>query len=271
MPSEKMMDMVRRFEAFCFYYGMFFEEFASQVGKSWRAEVRSAVGIAILVFLLSYGHDPNAKAAFVYTGEACLIYACGLALYHLIRTPWQLSLRPPRPAPRSRVKRPIDLQGAILEIYTRYPDEFYFPVTRAFVYINARIENLGTDETAIAAFGLQIELGSYCKAADLITIPDDLRIKRPKEGVFTGTAFDEFRLAPSLSALHNDLIYAKAKPHEGWLAFEVYMHGSEEISNVRFDLLLKDSLGDVHCISRDPGVYRKTGQLVTARKVGVIY
>jgi hypothetical protein len=262
--------MVKRFEAFCFYYRTFFEELASQVGKSWRAEVRSAVGIAILVLLLSYRQDPNAKTAFVYTGEACLIYVFGWALYHLVRTPWQLSLRPPRPFPRSRVKRPIDLQGSILEVYTRHPDEFYLPITRAFVYINVRIENLGTDETTVAAFGLQIELGSYRKAAELIEIPDDLRIKRPREGVFTGTAFDELPLAPSLSALHNDLIYAKARPHEGWLAFEVYMHGTEEISNVKFDVLLKDSLGDVHCISRNPGVYRKTGQLVTARKVGVI-
>ena len=261
--------MVRRFEAFCFYYGMFFKEFASQFWKSLRVEVGSTVVIAILVLSVSYGHDPNAKTAFVYTGTACLIYAGGWVLYHLIRTPWQLSLRPPRTAPRSRVKRPIDLQGALLEIYTRYPDEFYLPVTRAFVYINARIENLGTDETSIAAFGLQIELGSYRKAADLITIPDDLRIERPKEGVFTGTAFDEFRLDPSLSALHNDLTYAKAKPHEGWLAFEVYIQGSEEFSNAKFDLLLKDSLGDVHCISRNPGVYRQTGQLVTARNAGV--
>jgi hypothetical protein len=254
------MGMWKRFEAFNAYYRLFFEELFSQLWKSWRTEVSPALIVAILVYGVSYHHDPNAKMAFTYTCEACVLYIGAWALYHLVRTPWKLTLGPPRPAVKSRVKRPVDLQGDLLEIYIRYPDDKFFPVTRAYVFIYARITNLGTDEVAITAFGLRVGLGDFDHHGTLIEIPDSLRIKRPREGVFLGSGFDEFLLTPSLSS--QERIYGKGKPQVGWLAFEVTVHGSEEIPNVNFNLWLRDSFGGDHCITRSAGVYRTTGQLV---------
>jgi hypothetical protein len=157
----------------------------------------------------------------------------------------------------------VDLQGDILELYIWHVSSL-FPVDKAQVFLRARIVNRGLSEATITAFGLQIEIGDYRKGGDRTQIPPNLRIKREREGVFIGTAFDEFPLEPVLGVSPNSEIYKKGIPHEGWLAFEVYVHGSEEFPNAQFDLLLEDSLGGSHRIRRKAGVYRTAGQLVTA-------
>jgi hypothetical protein len=129
--------------------------------------------------------------------------------------------------------------------------------------------NRGLSEATITAFGLLIELGEYRKGGDPIQIPPTMRIRREREGTFIGTALDEFPLEPALGVSPNPEIYKRGIPHEGWLAFEVYAHGSEEFPNAQFDLLLEDSLGGSHRIRRKAGVYRATGQLVVASQPGV--
>ncbi|MEO7029976.1 MAG: hypothetical protein ABI147_11300 [Acidobacteriaceae bacterium] len=84
--------MRKDFRGFFRYYRQFGVEFLSQLWSSFRAEVWPAVVLALLVFLVSYRRDTNAKTAFLYTAEACAIYILVWAMYHLIRTPWKLSL-----------------------------------------------------------------------------------------------------------------------------------------------------------------------------------
>ena len=251
------------FRSFVTYYREFSRELCKQVWAQWRSEVWPGLAIAAIVFLLSKRGDTSATIALVMTLEASAIYVIGWAMYHMVRTPWMLSLRrffPEVATPKSGV----DLCGDILEVYIRYPDDKFFPMTQAFVFMNARIVNHGVDETAVTSFGLWVELGDYRKAGSEIPVPDTLRIRKPMEGVFLSTSFVETPLSPSLGVLPHEKVYVKGKPREGWLAFQVFVHGSEEIPNVKFDLLLMDSFGQIHHIIRNPGVYRNTGQLVLA-------
>jgi hypothetical protein len=124
--------------------------------------------------------------------------------------------------------------------------------------------NRGTSDATITRVGLRIELGDFRKGGDPIQIPSGLRVKRERAGTFIGTVFDEFPMEPVLGVSTNSEIYRRGIPKEGWLAFEVYAHGTEEFPNAQFDLLLEDSFGNTHQITRSAGVYRTVGELVAS-------
>jgi hypothetical protein len=112
---------LKRFDGFFRYYKTLFRELFTQVWSAWRSEVWPAVVVALLVFALSYRRDPNAKAALVYTVKACALYVGAWAVYHLVRTPWRLSLREPeRPEVRSPKQEVLSVSSSVLDfIYER--------------------------------------------------------------------------------------------------------------------------------------------------------
>jgi hypothetical protein len=75
------------------YYRNFGREFVVQCYESWKSELRSTVGIAVITFVLVHGVDKGAMAVFALTAKAALVWLGLWAIYHLIRTPWKMSLK----------------------------------------------------------------------------------------------------------------------------------------------------------------------------------
>jgi len=75
-----------------------------------------------------------------------------------------------------------------------------------------------------------------------------MRIRREREGRSSAQPWTS-SAGTSLGSLTKSGNLQERNPHEGWLAFEVYAHGSEEFPNAQFDLLLEDSLGGSHRIA----------------------
>jgi hypothetical protein len=102
------------------YYRDFGREFGVQCYESWKSELRSTVFIAAIAFFLDYKVDASAKAAFVLTTKACLIWLWILAVFHLIRTPWRLARKSPAVPNISFKAEVIRLSRTILDfVYER--------------------------------------------------------------------------------------------------------------------------------------------------------
>jgi hypothetical protein len=53
------------------YYNLFSKEFALEWYRSWRTEVFSTLGIALVTFVLVHQKDVSAKDTLVVAAEAC--------------------------------------------------------------------------------------------------------------------------------------------------------------------------------------------------------
>ena len=71
--------------------------------------------------------------------------------------------------------------------------------------------------------------------------------------------YDELEIGEPLSSAN---VYRKGHPIVSWLLFETYVSGDLPFPNVQFDIVLKDSFGSGHCITRKAGVYPQTGELI---------
>jgi hypothetical protein len=163
------------------------------------------------------------------------------------------------PAPPA-LQKGVDLQGEIRELYIQsFEDMLHF--SKTYVVMKVRITNHGPDEATVTGCGIRISLGDYQINGDVKNdIPVEWRIKKKRQGIL-GIAYDE---TPIEELLSDKCVYKKGHPNGGWLAFEVVSSGDIEFPNAQVELLLQDSLGGRHYITREAGVYPRTGELVMA-------
>jgi hypothetical protein len=96
------------------YYAELWKEFGAQFYESWKSELRSTVGVAILAFVLSFAHDPSAWEALILTLKAGGIWLLLWAAWHLIRTPWKLQ----RKSVEIALNKPSESQRVTVEQLT---------------------------------------------------------------------------------------------------------------------------------------------------------
>jgi len=72
------------------YYREFSREFVAQSYESWKSELRSTIGVAVVAFGFSYSHDKSGLEALLLTLKAGGIWLLLWAAWHLICTPWRL-------------------------------------------------------------------------------------------------------------------------------------------------------------------------------------
>lgn len=257
--------MGKQFNSFVFYYRCFFAEFIGHLWQSWRVEIWPAAVIAILVFILSYQHDPNARMAFTYTVEACLVYLAGWGIYHLVRTPWKLNEHPPvfKELEKSASPLPVDLRGDILELYFHAENDLLGFPSHTYILMKVQIVNRGTAEATITKVGLQIRVGQFESMCDLLKeVPETWQIRRRDDHylnmVYKNTPLDSvLGTRPS-----EDEVYRPGIPRSGWIGFELYAQENIQFPNAEFTLLLEDSLGGQHRVRRMSQLYVKTGDIV---------
>ncbi len=115
IPPDRSSSHREQLKSFLSYYRRFGTEFVAQIWQVWRREVASTLVIALIIFLLSY-YDSNAKTALQATAEACGIYLFVWAAYHLVRTPWKLSLAPAVPDAKSAISFRSGLLNLSIEV-----------------------------------------------------------------------------------------------------------------------------------------------------------
>jgi hypothetical protein len=133
-------------------------------------------------------------------------------------------------------------------------------MSKTYVVMKVQVVNHGNDEAAAVKCALGMALGTWQSSGTVMNIvPSAWRIRKKRDGSFLGNVYDDHPLEPLLRASQ---VYKKGHPCTGWLAFETYAYGDVEFPNVEFDIILTDSLGGIHHIKRQPGVYPRTGELV---------
>ncbi len=166
---------------------------------------------------------------------------------------------PPDPPRLPDPPKPVDLRGKILEIYIATFDDLPH-ISKTYVAMKVQIKNHGPDEATILSCGLHISLGTWQVDGKVMNaVPENWRIKKKRENSFLVVAYDEIPLEPRLRA---DAVYKKGYPLTGWLVFELYAYGDIEFPNAQFELRVVDSFDERHFITREPGVYQKTGELI---------
>jgi hypothetical protein len=256
--------MGKQFRSFAFYYRRFFAEFIGHLWQSWRAEVWPAVVVAILVFILSYRHDPNAKMAFIYTGEACFVYLAAWGIYHLVRTPWKLNEHPPvfKEPGKPASSLSTDLRGDILELYFHPENDLLGLPSRTYILMKVQIVNRGIAEATITKVGLQVRVGQFESMCDLLKeVPETWQIRR-RDDRYLNMAYKNTPLDKVLGSESSEEIYRPGIPRSGYIAFELYAMENIQFPNAEFTLFLEDSLGGQHRILRMPQLYIKTGEII---------
>jgi hypothetical protein len=104
---------------FCRYYKLFGKEFLLEWYRSWRLEVFSTLGIALIIFALVHKEDASAMHTLLVTAEACGLWLIAFGAYHLIRTPWRLDrevrAQLQRQASQKEVKCQIELLTQLVD------------------------------------------------------------------------------------------------------------------------------------------------------------
>jgi len=197
------------------------------------------------------------------------ILAVGYLVFTSSRTPRTVSAAPsnkpilPPPPLVPTVVLSVDLRGEIKELYFYKPEGALGTVSHAtIIVLKVRIVNHGPDEATITEVGLQVGLGDFQRMAQVTNIPDSWHIRRRRPEFNFFPSYYDTTIAPALGSRPHKEIYKKGLPHEGWLAFECVDFRDVEFPNAQFDLLLRDSLGGGHRISRKPMLYVREGQIV---------
>jgi hypothetical protein len=256
--------MGKQSSSFTFYYRCFFAEFAGNLWQSWRAEIWPAAVLAVLVFIVSYQHDPNASMAFTYTVEGCGIYLALWGVYHLIRTPWKLNEHPPvfKEPEKAASPLPVNLRGEILELFLHAENDLLGLPSRTYILMKVQIVNRGVAEATITRIGLRVRVGQFESMCDLLKeIPEAWQIRK-RDDRYLNMVYKNTPLDSILGAQPSEEIYRPGIPRSGWIAFELYAQENIQFPNAEFTLFLEDSLGGQHLIRRMPQLYVKRGDIV---------
>ena len=172
---------------------------------------------------------------------------------------------PPPPLVPTEPKDP-DLRIAFDEVLFRQKGGF---VSFSAWYVLARITvtNHGNTEVTAKDWYLKVSVGDFARGGvvaengRLVGIPEAWYLSRREDGNLGGS--HEERIEPDLAFIGRSDGFPKGKHRTGWLLFEVTVPWQPDVApvNAQLELVVHDSLGNVHGTTYVPQWYRAKAEI----------